>query len=176
MQAITLSKNDNREDFEGLYWVTKVPCDKSGGAHHETVQIKDGLVMRTDGFRMHIFAPEADFEDGLYSVARRTKKELVLIPYVVDNKTEWRADWEIIFPIHRNYETTMAGYHSNHESVEFVELCKFCDEVIDFHFFTDVLEDTDEPFEVFHYRDNDTCPIFFLNDRKLAAIMPIRTK
>jgi len=175
MQAITLSKNDNREDFEGLYWVTKVPCDKSGAIHKTTIQVKDGLVMRTDGCRMHIFAPEADFEDGLYSVARRTKKEIVLIPDIAFGRRDWGIDWEVVFPDVRDCESVYVGGYNMHESIEFYGLCKFFDRVINYYFFVDVIEDYDEGFETI-WNGSDSCPIIFYNDRRLAAVMPIRTK
>ena len=89
-------------DFDGIKWAISV---RSKDVRRESVccvNMSEGVLAGTDGFRMHLYTPEREIENGNYEVITDTAKLIVLEPKDVEY-----PEYERIFPsdTHGNIES-----------------------------------------------------------------------
>jgi len=172
--------NRKNPDTSGVYWLTScLSKDRDEGRFHLLhIQIKDGNFCATDGRRLHYFNPVTAYGDGYYKVIKRTKTLIHL---------EKAEDWDGCYPEiddFINFDGARITFSINGRNVSKDENADHASQVtaaiirkmapneaIRFDFIMDALTN-DNMFDVFV--EDDSKPIKFKSENKIAVIMPIR--
>lgn len=70
------AKHDS--DFEKISWVLKARSTDAIRRNINSVKIDGGLMVCTDGHRLHLYMTDREIEDGLYEIVTATRKQIVL--------------------------------------------------------------------------------------------------
>jgi len=79
METIIINKTkENKQDFEDLRWCLLANNPKSINEKVRGILIKDGLVVATDGFRLHLILNNLNIKNGYYEVNSNKVNQIVL--------------------------------------------------------------------------------------------------
>jgi len=152
-------------DFDGFKWVLKATGKNSYLRCLNTIQIKKETVCATDGHRLHVFFPEINYPEGLYTPLINQKYKLIL--QKKDDNEDF-PDWESVFPQHVNFQKL--ELLNGNISQNYTVLVRILPEniTINYDYFADLGNDY---FTTYIYEDNKMA---FVSNNKLAMIMPMR--
>ena len=89
-----IQKNGKSDrDFDGIRWVISVRSKDAKRDNIRSINIDSGVMVGTDGHRLHLYTPERELKDGTYEVVTDTAKTIVLEPSDV-----MFPDYERVFP------------------------------------------------------------------------------
>jgi len=95
MSTIIIEKSGKSDqDFENIAWVLNARSDDKTRPNLMDVYSDKGLIVCTDGARLHTYTPTREIPDGLYTIKTATKKLIVL---EIDNDNIY-PDYERAFP------------------------------------------------------------------------------
>ncbi len=164
------SKNDREgeKEVKGFGFALKARNPKDKREALKRVFIDDGLVICTDGGRLHIFATNLEIESGCYKVISQKASQIVL------QKDDCAfPDYKKVIPVPK-WQSTIACNGSHHSL--FHEVYKnFADDILSFN--TDYLHDAYmENSSVSLYKENRTWSplVMYDNDSRAAIIMPCK--
>jgi len=66
------------DDFDGIYWLMSVRSNDEMRQSLQCIKVDGGLMVCTDGFRIHLYTPKRDIPDGVYEIVTFTKKMIIL--------------------------------------------------------------------------------------------------
>ena len=79
MEAIIVNKTkENKQDFEDLRWCLLANNPKSTNQKVRGILIKDGLIVATDSFRLHMILNSLGIKEDYYTVVTNKTKQIVL--------------------------------------------------------------------------------------------------
>jgi len=79
METIIINKTkENKQDFEDLRWCLLANNPKSINEKVRGILIKDGLVVATDGFRLHLILNNLNIKNGYYEVNSNKVNQIVI--------------------------------------------------------------------------------------------------
>ena len=156
--------------FSDVSWVASAVSKDPGRYALTCICVQDGWVVATDGHRLHAVYFEEnmrpDWEDGLYRILVNKKSELVAVK---DGDTGKFPDWLVLFKEHR--PVASIDFHISPKGIDgpYAKTIRMLpdDLTINYKFFSDL---GDAHYEAFYYGEG---PVYFMNDRRLAAIMPL---
>ena len=159
---------EGEKELKGFGFALKARNPKDRGETLSRVLIDDGLVICTDGARLHIFATNIEIESGCYKVISQKTSQIVLKK---DDCTF--PDYKKVIPVPKWQGTIVCN--GSHHSL-FHEVYKnFADDISSFN--TDYLHDAYmENSSVSLYKENKTWSplVIFDNDSRAAIIMPCK--
>lgn len=172
-------KNDNimQGELDGFHYVLKARV-KAKEQHREAlkgVYIDDGLVICTDGHRLHMYLTDLEIENGLYEVITQKVNQIIL------KKVE--NDMQYVFPDYNNviptpHWNTTISCNGSHHTLFHVVYKEYANEVRSFN--TDYLHDAymnDSEVSLSYDTDKTWSPlVIYDNKRRAALVMPMKTK
>lgn len=187
-----IRKKENPVDFDRLYWLTSIKkCKSDMRAHIMYIYSDNGVLVNTDGSRIHSVVPEFfDLDDGFYEVVKRNKSEIALtLAMTAEDGPEYPA-WETIFEnggrIARFKSVQWIYSATGHsQSVGFSDLIryivdlekkdeKFC---VNVDFLKDIVDVENGIDHIEHENPKASGPFFFADNvespNMLAALMPM---
>jgi hypothetical protein len=98
MEKIITKNGKNDKDFDGIKWAIAARSKDATRYSITCINIDGGLIVATDGHRLHIYTPERDIDAGMYEVLKETKDIIVLRSGDTDGFKY--PDYERVFPQH----------------------------------------------------------------------------
>lgn len=95
MENLVIEKRSKKDtDFDNILWTIKVRSNDDTIHALTGIKIDGGLLVCTNGYRLHCYMPERNIQDGFYHVKSATKKMIIL------EKEEGviYPDYERVFP------------------------------------------------------------------------------
>jgi hypothetical protein len=159
---------EGEKELKGFGFALKARDPKDSRETLRRVLIDDGLVVCTDGSRLHIFATNLEIESGCYKVITQKSSQIVL------QKDDCAyPDYKKVIPVPK-WKSTISC-HGSHHSL-FHEVYKnYADDVASYN--TDYLHDA--------YMDNSSVSLYknerslsplvmYDNDSRAAIVMPLK--
>jgi len=81
------------KDFDGIRWAISARSKDDRRENIKCIKADCGVVVATDGHRLHLYTPNREIKDGCYEVVTDTAKTIVLEP-----SNETYPDYERVFP------------------------------------------------------------------------------
>lgn len=82
-------------DFDGIKWAIAARSFDETRKNIQCIKAESGVIVATDGYRLHIATTERDIPDGVYTVVKTAKDMIVL-----DKSDIEYPDYERVFPTH----------------------------------------------------------------------------
>lgn len=92
METIIIEKKGKYDsEFELLKWVMKARSADATRVNISGVFVDNGIIVATDGHRLHMIYSELDIEDGNYTVITSTQKQVILKKNDLQFPEYWRV-------------------------------------------------------------------------------------
>ena len=181
MDNITITKQSNRIDFEGVYWVSRARKHPSGNNRYDKImKVVDRQCVCTNGHRLHAYTlQDIDIPNGTYEVISATKSVVVLQL----NNDLWFPDVSFIIPhaSDLHYAAKIDVYQYNKQKPE--RFWQNCRVLLGF-----IIDNNDNTINMDYVRDAVSCvgvesmtayvredkPCCFKGKHTLALVMPIK--
>jgi len=159
-------------DFDGIRWAIAIRSRDDLRPYIKCIKVDDGLIVATDGSRLHCYLTDREIENGTYEVVQENASMIVL-----QKSKEEFPDYERVFPVitHNGIPSISTPEKDKDERMDLVlnTVLRNSEHSYNVRFLLDACIGG----ETFHFSEADgNGPLVIRNndDTKAALIMPRR--
>jgi hypothetical protein len=113
METILIEKNGNNDrDFDNIMWTLKARSNDKTRTSISGVFVDGGMMVCTDGHRLHCCLTNRELKNGNYDVKSATKKQIIL----TENDYQF-PDYQRVFPKNTSFSQP---FHCNGKKFRFL--------------------------------------------------------